>query len=97
MYKQNKIVEKNETRFYQEGNVNLKYIYLYNNDGNIIKITIYRNEILWEKLIYEYNENGLPIRLYEIDADGEITEKEDWKYNKNKIFEQLIVIIICTN
>lgn len=85
LYKQNKIVEKNETRFYQEGRVNLKYIYLYNNDGNIMKITIYRNEILWEKLIYEYNENGLPIRLFEIDADGKITEKEDWKYNKDKI------------
>lgn len=85
LYNQNKIFETNETLFFEGGSVNLKGIPLYDNDGNIIKISTYRNDILFEKLIYENNENGLPVRLYEIDGDGEITEKEDWEYNNTKL------------
>lgn len=81
LYKQNKIVESNKTF----AGINIKDIPLYDDDGNIIKISTYRNDVLFYKLIYEYNENGLPVRLYEIAADGEITEKEDWKYKNSKL------------
>lgn len=90
IYTDKRLTSINEKFFASDENIDMKYIYKYDNVGNKIEVSSYRNETLFSKNIYKYltKPNGKEIVEIDYDYDGSISSRYlkefDTKGNKIK-------------
>lgn len=84
-YKNRLLIESTETMFFSDATIPIKNLYKYDLKENLIGIYIYRYNELLRKKIFKYDTNKNPIEKFEIDKEGNITERANYFYKDNKI------------
>lgn len=83
LYPNGLISEYNTIMEFSDQIIKVKYLCKYDNSKNLISITTYRNDEYLRKEIFKYDLKGHLIEKIEIDNEGNINDKEIYRYDND--------------